>query len=103
MPDVTVERREAVRAKRTRDRRKALVVEEFQRRGSRCNRCGAKLVLGKHQWHHEVPEEKLFPISKAWRYTAEKITAELAKCELLCMGCHRSEHPEGNWTNRAAA
>ena len=37
---------------------------------------------------HLNPEQKLFGLSKAQKYTYEEIDAEIAKCELVCHNCH---------------
>ena len=63
------------------------------RRGGKCKRCGTKDEL---TFHHRIPQEKLFTISNAPRdkVSMEKLIAEIAKCDFLCVDCHKIEHEE---------
>lgn len=45
-------------------------------------------------FHHSDPETKEFSLAEAAHrgMSVERIQAELAKCEVLCMNCHSREH-----------
>lgn len=62
--------------------------------GGKCQRCGfceSEVAL---TFHHREPDKKSFPLgtreirAKKW----EDILEEFAKCDLLCMNCHRILH-----------
>jgi hypothetical protein len=57
-----------------------------------CVRCG----MAKSEcldFHHIDPKTKSFAISdKAGAITHEALLVEIAKCEILCANCHRTEH-----------
>lgn len=58
---------------------------------STCPDCGNDWAPHILDWHHRVPEDKLFAISQFSKFTKDKviIEAEIAKCDLLCANCHR--------------
>lgn len=53
-----------------------------------CVKCGEAdpLVL---DFHHRDPETKLFGIKDNLTTTLERLSAEVAKCDVLCSNCHR--------------
>jgi 5-methylcytosine-specific restriction endonuclease McrA len=51
-----------------------------------CGRSDVKLVF-----HHRDPATKSFHIG-SWGYLKLKDIEEIAKCDLLCYGCHRRVH-----------
>ncbi len=67
-----------------------------------CSRCGENPEdRRKLHFHHRDPSSKLFEVSgfgkgksKLPRSAAgvEVLLAEIAKCDVLCEGCHREEH-----------
>lgn len=61
-------------------------------RGSKCEKCDQDEKQLLH-FHHIVPELKLFKLSGAnWNRDLGKVILEVAKCQLLCVICHRKEH-----------
>ena len=59
-----------------------------------CKQCGAghtkKAPL---DFHHRDPTTKLFKISRGLhRVSAERLWAEVAKCDVLCKDCHEKLH-----------
>lgn len=53
--------------------------------GNKCTDCGSTENI---EIDHVNPEDKEFSLSKRWGQAWEKIRAELAKCQLLCVTCH---------------
>lgn len=65
-------------------RRRADAVELL---GGECASCGS---IDNLEFDHIDPEQKSFPIGKAfsgWKWS--RIVAELDKCQLLCHDCHQ--------------
>ena len=82
------------------DKRQHFVLEEMQRRGGKCAKCGFSDIRAL-DWHHLDPYEKVNSISEMIRdrVSMDKLQAELDKCELICANCHRIEEQRlGNWT-----
>ena len=82
------------------DQRQHFVLEEMQRRGGKCAKCGFSDIRAL-DWHHLDPDEKVNSISEMIRdrVSMDKLQAELDKCELICANCHRIEEQRlGNWT-----
>ena len=63
-------------------RRRAEFIE-----GRSCEQCGSAAEL---EFHHVDPETKI--THRLWSYSKERIAAELAKCVVLCDGCHNALH-----------
>lgn len=61
--------------------------------GGKCIVCGYDKYQGSLDFHHIVPEEKEFNISKV-RLTkyGPKVEKELDKCILVCKNCHSEIH-----------
>lgn len=55
-------------------------------------------------FHHRDGEEKLFDISIAGngQKSMAALTAEIAKCDVLCMNCHMKHHWEERQQKKAA-
>lgn len=67
-------------------------VHEYKK-GKTCTRCpesDARCL----DFHHRIPETKLFAISKAVKtsMSLDRLIAEISKCDLLCRNCHAKEH-----------
>jgi predicted HNH restriction endonuclease len=86
-------------AKKTRqqilqDRRRRLKVRCIRHHGGCCMDCGLAYDGTNgyaFDFHHREPEQKSFGIaeqSRAWELQEQ----ELAKCDLLCVICHRARH-----------
>lgn len=71
------------------ERSDALIEACKQQLGGCCSRCSETENL---QFHHIDPSEKLFNISNARSFSFEAVQAELLKCVLLCLKCHKAEH-----------
>lgn len=67
--------------------------------GGECVGCGVKDDVCTLQIHHKDPTTKSFTLAARWHRPWEETVAELEKCELLCVNCHRdhhrSKHPHG--------
>ncbi len=65
---------------------KAILVQEA---GGRCRGCGYDRCVAALEFHHLVPEEKSFEMSRRGvARSLEKARAEARKCVLLCANCH---------------
>ena len=74
-------------------RKLALVAEQ----GGRCERCGYRKNYAALAWHHADPNQKSFELDlRAMSNRSDEVlTAEAAKCRLLCANCHAEiHHPE---------
>lgn len=58
-----------------------------------CLRCGYREHPAALSFHHRDPATKKFTIGKGY-HAAEKLLAEIAKCDVLCENCHRVLHAE---------
>ncbi len=75
---------------RRRDKIKLKLVEFH---GGKCIICGYNKSINALEFHHRVPAEKKFSLSKNnLCYSWEKILEESKKCDLLCANCHREVH-----------
>jgi hypothetical protein len=66
-----------------------------------CVDCGETNVVVLEFDH--VSDDKKFNISDATRhgYSMDKVTAEIAKCEVRCANCHRKKtYERGGWAHR---
>ena len=59
--------------------------------GGRCGDCGYSGYVGALDFHHRDPSSKEFALSASHGTLAE-LSAEAAKCDLLCAICHRLRH-----------
>jgi hypothetical protein len=57
-----------------------------------CQRCGSELNL---ECHHKDPKQKIS--HSVWSWSAARREAELSKCEVLCIDCHRAVTTELQW------
>jgi hypothetical protein len=75
-----------------RARNRALVSAEKLRAGA-CSDCGLGVTedtLVVFDWDHRDPLDKSLHIQDAIKnYGAERLLAELSKCDLVCANCHR--------------
>jgi hypothetical protein len=60
--------------------------------GSKCIRCGFNKCIWGLEFHHRIPDTKLFAISTGYEYPWRRLKNELDKCDLLCANCHREQH-----------
>ncbi len=60
--------------------------------GGKCLDCGWVGPLCTFDFHHRDPAEKEFIWSAVRRRKWEVIEAEINKCDLLCVNCHRTRH-----------
>jgi len=60
-------------------------------KGGKCQHCGYDRFQGALEFHHVNPGEKDFNFSGVLR-SFESSKAELDKCVLVCVNCHREEH-----------
>ncbi len=74
--------------KKRRLRRKAELVTAA---GGRCIDCGYAHCLGALDFHHRDPATKDFGVGH-FNGSLRRLTAEVAKCDLLCANCHRMRH-----------
>lgn len=72
--------------------RKRRKEELVQLMGGKCQMCGFEGNSACFDFHHKIPEEKEFNISRNITLKLEKVKKELEKCELICANCHRTIH-----------
>lgn len=82
---------EAVRKRQRRnyDRRRARL-EELK--SEPCSDCGQRLPPECIEFVHREGEEKLLSVGNIMGHAWEKIEAEAAKCDLVCVNCRRVRH-----------
>ena len=69
-------------------------------KGGKCERCGYNKCNRALEFHHMIPNEKDFNISRYSVLSWNKIKDELDKCILICSNCHRELHDEEYVNNR---
>lgn len=70
---------------------RAWVRQEKLKRG--CLSCGARPQAALLHFHHRNPATKLFKIAwGVYHVSAKILRAEIAKCDVLCEDCHKTEH-----------
>lgn len=57
-----------------------------------CAGCGYAEDPARLHFHHRDPATKAMTISEATNYGWSRLWAEVAKCEVLCAGCHQARH-----------
>ena len=74
---------------------KRAIINEKKRERGECLKCEMKCVEGKEflfDLDHRDEEEKIIRVSqlvsKSWDYFNTQLPLEMAKCDLLCCGCH---------------
>ena len=66
--------------------RRNLLLNTF---GSSCMRCGWDEIMELLQFHHVIPETKVFMVDRAaMKHRWLRILEEVAKCSILCPNCH---------------
>ena len=81
-----------------RDAGRAAAYAEFRTRGGKCEQCGYVGVYACYDWAHKTRDDKYKGVSELYQSGAAKVIAELAKCTLLCVICHRVETTiENGW------
>jgi len=70
-------------------------------KGGECVRCGYDKCPAAMVFHHRDPGEKEVDWKRLRRWSWDKVTAELDKCDLLCANCHHEEHWDTNITDEA--
>jgi hypothetical protein len=77
-------RAEAVQRRRRKVKR--ILVQEA---GGRCVLCGYDRCIAALEFHHREPNEKSFGLARRGiTRSIDKVSAEAAKCVLLCSNCH---------------
>ena len=61
---------------------RSIIIEAL---GGVCVKCGSSDCL---EIDHVDPRTKLFTVSCGYRYSPDRLWAEVAKCQLLCKKCH---------------
>lgn len=59
--------------------------------GGFCVRCGSDEDLN---FDHIDRDTKAFPISKLWSVSRVRFLSEIAKCQILCVPCHKEKTKE---------
>jgi len=86
-----------IRLKKTKERRQKNIklVNEVKKEIGKCAICGLCLESSQtsdttvFDFNHKNPKDKVKEVSQMLTYAREKIMAEIAKCDLLCVACHR--------------
>jgi len=88
-----------VRARELYDARKEEIQEDIDvflayidrlKRDTGCADCGTK--EGLLHFHHLDKQTKVTNVGQMWSYSKESLTAEIAKCVVLCASCHSKRH-----------
>jgi len=61
----------------------------WDRKDEPCEDCGVRYQPWQMDFDHLPGEEKLFEIGQGLGRTRESLSAEIAKCDLVCANCHR--------------
>lgn len=69
-------------------------------KGGKCEKCGYNKCNRALEFHHTIPNEKDFTISKYSVLSWSKVKVELDKCILICSNCHRELHDDEYLNNR---
>lgn len=72
----------------------------IQYKGGKCEKCGYDKCNRALEFHHLIPNEKDFTISRYSVLSWDKVKKELEKCILICSNCHRELHDEEYVNNR---
>ena len=57
-----------------------------------CIDCGYNIHPAALQFHHRIPSEKLFGISKSYSRSWKAVETEISKCDIICANCHFIRH-----------
>lgn len=57
-----------------------------------CALCGYNKSAKALHYHHRDPADKEFCVADSVMYAWSRITAEIAKCDVLCANCHAEQH-----------
>lgn len=60
--------------------------------GGKCTDCGGVFPSIVYDMHHLDPSQKEMGLGQLKNYSWKRIVAELAKCVMLCVNCHRVRH-----------
>lgn len=87
----------AYRRKRRNDRKENLI----DAKGGKCKKCGYNKSASALVFHHRNEAAKEFNISgnNLNRLSWDELTAEVAKCDLLCANCHAETHDAEGWVH----
>lgn len=76
-------------------RRKEIRLKAINSRGGKCEKCGYDKCAEVLEFHHKNPSQKDFSVSRKGHCRSwERVSKEIAKCDLLCANCHREIHAE---------
>lgn len=75
-------------------RQRQVKARAIAHKGGRCQSCGYDRCDSALEFHHRNPAEKDFSLSHVGTANFEKIKAELEKCDLMCVNCHREVHAQ---------
>lgn len=64
----------------------------FEHLGGKCKMCEFVGHYKLFDFHHRNPEEKEFNLNKSFKFGLNRMMAEIDKCNLLCVNCHRIIH-----------
>jgi hypothetical protein len=78
------------RKRRERHERRELLRRIKLERG--CGRCGHCDDPAQLHFHHRDPATKTAKVAYMIRWGIPRLLAEVAKCEVLCVGCHTAHH-----------
>lgn len=84
------ERNAATKAQRAQVQRD-IRLKAIELLGNKCAHCNGVFDEVMYDFHHADPNAKEFEISTRRRWD-DKLVAELSKCVLLCVACHRKHH-----------
>ena len=57
-----------------------------------CADCGVEQDIACMQFHHRIPEDKLFTIGAHVTRKWSALRDEISKCDIICANCHKMRH-----------
>jgi|ERR1039458_402838 hypothetical protein len=63
-------------------------------KGNICWDCGEEFISRQLNFHHRDPSTKVKVVPQMVMHSEVNLRAEIAKCDVLCQGCHTAAHQE---------
>ena len=87
--EYSVDNQDKIKVKDTKRRQDHQTRMTKLKQTSGCTKCGSLEDL---LYHHVDPHYKEFGIGNGYKYTEERLQAELEKCVVVCSPCHTTLH-----------
>jgi hypothetical protein len=89
---LTDEQRKTNNYLKVKSHRQKIKEKAIEYKGGKCEKCGYDKCKWVFDFHHLIPNEKDFAISRYSTLAWDKVKKELDKCIMLCANCHRELH-----------